>query len=352
MLHILGMVLKGIGITLLCILLLLLFLLLAILFAPIRYRITADKPEEGSARARIKAGWLFSIVTVFAEWEGRLRCGVKIFGFSIYDNLKKKDVKKDKPQKRRKKKRRKREEKKKEPQEKARVEAQNKEAQAEEGKRKTQAADDSPVQSGSRTAEESSVESEAAASHEASQKENTRKSAPLQKPLQKLTDMVNGVKTLFRKLSAMLQRLCGILQKIAELPEKLNEKSEELREKWESYRAFLEREDFRRSVSLCRKQLFYVWRKVRPRRFKVRGRFGFDDPSVTGRILAYAGMLYPLLGKDMMIEPDFERKILVGSLLIKGRITVVTFVRAFCVLYFNRDVRRMISMWKTRDISE
>lgn len=367
MLHILGMVLKGIGITLLCILLLLLFLLLAILFVPVRYRIAADKPEEGNARAKVKAGWLFSIVTVFFEWEGKLHYGVKIFGFSIYDNLKKKVAKKEKSQKRAKKKKRKKEKKKKEPREKARVEEQNREAQerqfkaeenkeaqpqAEDREQKTQEAADSPIQSGIRAVGGPAAESEDVKSPETSQKENTEKRSLLRKLAEKLTGLVNGIKALIRKLVAILRKIAGILQKIAETPEKLNEKAEELREKWEICRVFLEREDFRRSVSLCKKQLFYIWRKVRPRKFKVRVRFGFDDPSVTGQILAYAGMLYPLLGKDMMIEPDFEREILEGSLLIKGRITVVTFVRVLCVLYFNRDIKRMIHIWKTRDISE
>ena len=148
MLHILGMILKGIGITLLCILLLLLFLLLAILFVPVRYRIAADKPEEGNARAKVKAGWLFSIVTVFAEWEGKLHYGVKIFGFSVYDNLKKSVAKKEKTKtiKKKKKKKPKKEKKKKEKQEKQ--EKQNREAlpKAEkERKQKTQTAADSPA---------------------------------------------------------------------------------------------------------------------------------------------------------------------------------------------------------------
>ena len=379
MLHILGMVLKGIGITLLCILLLLLFLLLAILFVPVRYRIAANRPEAGNARAKGKVSWLFSIVTAFAEWEGRLHYGVRIFGFSIYDNLKKAAAKKEKPQKRTKKKKRKKEKekkekekKKKEPQEKARAKEQNREAQerqfkaeqnkaaqpqAEKREQKTQAAAGSPIQSKNRTfggpaAESEDIKSPETSQEETSQKENTEKRSLLRKLSEKLTGLVNGVKALFRKLAAILRKIAGILQKIAETPEKLNEKAEELKEKWESYRAFLEREDFKRSVSLCKKQLFYIWRKVKPRKFKVRVRFGFDDPSVTGQILAYAGMLYPLLGKDMMIEPDFEREILEGSLLIKGRITVVTFVRVLCVLYFNRDIKRMIHIWKTRDISE
>lgn len=361
MLHILGMILKGIGITLLCILLLLLFFLLVILFVPVRYRIAAGKPEEGGAEARAKASWLFSIVTVFAVWEGTLHYGVKIFGVSVYDNLKKAVSKKEKAPKKEKKKK----------QKKAKKEKKNQPAQKEEKKeQKTPKTPERPAQSEIRAVSRAAEESEAANTKteavEAVKKENTEKetvereekaekeseAAKKKSIWQKLEKLVGKCKALFRKLIGILQKIARIPEKLNEKTEELKEKAKELKEKWEIYRAFLEREDFQRSVSLCRKQLIYVWRKVRPKKCKVQIRFGFDDPSVTGQILAYAGMLYPLLGKDMKIRPDFERKVLEGSVLIKGRITVFTFIKVFCVLYFNRDIKRMLHIWKTKNVSE
>lgn len=48
--------------------------------------------------------------------------------------------------------------------------------------------------------------------------------------------------------------------------------------------------------------------------------YGFDDPYMTGKVLAGISMLYPFYGERLVVEPDFEKAVLEGELHIKGYI--------------------------------
>lgn len=43
-------------------------------------------------------------------------------------------------------------------------------------------------------------------------------------------------------------------------------------------------------------------------------RYGFDDPSYTGKVLAALAVLYPFMSEDTEILPDFEHKVFQGDL--------------------------------------
>ena len=49
--------------------------------------------------------------------------------------------------------------------------------------------------------------------------------------------------------------------------------------------------------------------------------------AMTGQVLAGLSMPYPFWGEHVSIIPDFEQKVLEGSLYIKGRIRIIHFVR-------------------------
>lgn len=74
---------------------------------------------------------------------------------------------------------------------------------------------------------------------------------------------------------------------------------------------------------------------------KVRGHVtvGFEDPSMTGQLLAAAGVLYPLYREQIQITPVFDRQVLEGEVKIKGRIFGVAFAWTAWKIYRNQDVR-------------
>ena len=74
---------------------------------------------------------------------------------------------------------------------------------------------------------------------------------------------------------------------------------------------------------------------------KVRGNVtvGFEDPAMTGQLLAAAGVFYPLYKENIQITPVFDRQVLEGDFLIKGRIFGAAFVWTAWKIYRNRNVR-------------
>lgn len=319
MLHILGLVGRGIGIALLCVLILVVALLLALLFVPIRYRVTG-KLEQGKADGRAKIHWLFHIVTASAAWEMKPHYMIRIFGIPIYDNIRKAEkAKKKKPIKQKRKKTKKTKQPKEKIQEKPK-----------------------PV-----SKPETFEKSEAV-----SKPVSISKSEPVEQP-----ETTNKWKRFWNKIKAFFEMLLNLLKKIWNFPHAVTEKLQSIRNKindWkntiDSYRAFLEREDFKRAFALCKKQLLCVWKNIRPQKLKADIHFGFDDPATTGQILSYLGMLYPVLGKDIRIRPDFEKAIIEGKVLIKGRITLFILLRALWILYFDKDIKRLIRIWKKEEI--
>ena len=83
-----------------------------------------------------------------------------------------------------------------------------------------------------------------------------------------------------------------------------------------------------------------------PRRIKINGEVGFDDPSVTGQILVITSMMIPFFGDKVNIRGNFEEPIIDIEGMCKGRITVFRALWTLAVLYFNKNIRKIIKMFR------
>lgn len=70
--------------------------------------------------------------------------------------------------------------------------------------------------------------------------------------------------------------------------------------------------------------------------------FGFEEPDLTGKVLAVLGMIYPLIGEHLNISPDFEKSVLDGRLFIKGKIRISSIVKMAWNLVWTKNVRTTI----------
>ncbi|MDE5932008.1 MAG: DUF2953 domain-containing protein, partial [Lachnospiraceae bacterium] len=118
----------------------------------------------------------------------------------------------------------------------------------------------------------------------------------------------------------------------------------------EYYMGILQSETFKQVFSLCKGELFSIFSYVRPRKFQADLTIGMDDPAATGKILSYYGMLYPFLGGHVTIVPDFEKKRIEGTVLIKGKMKLFTFMKAALRIYFNKDIRKLLKLFKKEDL--
>ena len=93
----------------------------------------------------------------------------------------------------------------------------------------------------------------------------------------------------------------------------------------------------------------YLFGKIRPKRFRVTGTFGFNDPATTGRILMVLGILYPIIGNNIDVTPDFEKEVLEGSILLKGRLSLYFIIVIAIRVFFNKDIRRLYKRLKMEE---
>lgn len=68
--------------------------------------------------------------------------------------------------------------------------------------------------------------------------------------------------------------------------------------------------------------------------------FGFDDPSMTGKFLAYLSVIYPFTQDHLVIEPEFEETILEGNIAFRGRIRLGYLLYLVLTVIFNKNIRR------------
>ncbi len=337
MLHIVLLILKIIGIILGALLTVLLIGLCIALFVPVRYQIEAGRTEAEGAppiEASVKITWLLHLINIRIRYPADVYLRVRIFLFTIFRL----------PQERKKERGRKVSGKKKNDKEEAAGKRNRKDAENEHGR--------SQEVEGGRNAESSqsledvgkaaSVRSEAQKSTAA---ESIQKLESVQEPgrekqkipfLKKLKKKLVQIRRIFQKI---WYTLTGICDKIKAIWENI-----------EYYTDILRSDTFKQAFSLCKDELFSIFSYIRPRKFQADLTIGMDDPAAMGKILSYYGMLYPLIGSCVNVIPDFERKRMEGTVFIKGKIRLFNFIKAALRIYFNKDIRKLLKLFKKEDL--
>lgn len=289
-LTVLLLILKILGIVLLVLLGILLALLLIVLFVPVRYQGSGYR-EEGDpvpVHVQLKVTWLLHLVRVSFIYPEEAFLKVKILFFQILPVKEKKKKASNK-----------------------------KEADGKKPKtdKKEVGSDVSDTTSDQKISDEGN-----AADEDGGDDRRT------------LLDFV-------RKLFSAIRNIKYTIRKIYD---KINHIIHNIR----YYIKILQTESFKRAFMLCREQLLRLMKIVLPR--KVSGTFtiGMEDPAATGQILSIYGILYPLIGDSITVIPDFEKPVMEGSFRFKGKITAFTLIRIAAKIYFDKDLKRVICLFK------
>lgn len=149
-----------------------------------------------------------------------------------------------------------------------------------------------------------------------------------------------------RTLSDFVRKLFSAIRNIKYTIRKIYDKINHIIHNIRYYIKILQTESFKRAFVLCREQLLRLMKIVLPR--KVSGTFtiGMEDPAATGQILSIYGILYPLIGDSITVIPDFEKPVMEGSFRFKGKITAFTLIRIAAKIYFDKDLKRVICLFK------
>ena len=346
LIHIILGILKIIGILLLVLLCLLLLLLLSLVFVPVRYYGSAFR-EEGKYEGKVRVSWLFHLIFVTARYgsgtEG-LQLSIRFLGIPVDVVLKKIAAWRQKRQKK-KPELTAAEEKKTPP-----GEGTETEEQAAIPAKEPRSAQQALLE----TEKESSVnavgtEKDAETKNSAETKDFAEKKKPAEKknPAEKKSPAAK-LRSVFEKISEIIKKLLGLPGKIKAAFVNFRRTAKEIYGKIEQIRELLASESFLGAKTLVFGELGIIMRHVRPRKIKGDIYFGFDDPALTGQVLAGASIFYPLYGRGLSLHPYFDRVILEGRAQIWGRMYGFMFLRTVWKLFRDANVRDLRKKFKNK----
>ncbi len=315
MLHILWLIIKFILIILGIAGALLLSVLLLLLFCPVRYLIQGSKPEEGGMsglKGQIRVSWLFRGITFRLFYENKeTKTDFRIFGISA-----------DKFRRRKKK-------------------ASGKSARPEEkisdenisAEKELPSLEKLPSVTETEEKTEMLKIQEKAAKEKEEKREEIQESEPEKKKpglLKGFMEKIKSIPAKIRKIRLTIKRTCV---------------------KIEWWKGFFSNPRIKEAISFCWKDIKKLIRHILPVKVEGNVTFGFEDPSITGRIVALLGMSIPFHKNRIQVMPLFQtdRNILEGNIKMKGRIYGVVLVKTAAEIYFNKNVKYMINRWKHKE---
>ena len=318
MLHIILFILKIIGFLILGILALLLLLTAVFLLAPFVYRaeFSADDSPE-SIRGSIRFHWLMHLISGHVSYEDgtftwHIRAAWKKFGSE-------EDVRAESPPERREK-----------------SERPEHSEHSGQSMQEQPAANETPPDTAQQHTEDVKKDLTDTDLKQPPQTENT-KSGQNHRKYKKYSS--SGRKPLKEKITAFYERLKKIPEKIKYTFRKICDKIKSLVKKKERLSAFLQNEVHKSAFSRLVREVRRLFHFLRPSEASVDLEFGFTDPAYTGYTLAGISMIYPLIGEYAQIRPDFEHKVLKGSIFVKGKIRMLYALIFAWNMLWDKNVR-------------
>ena len=317
MLHILLMIvlliLKIIGIILAAAIGILLLVLICGLFVPIRYYVTADGKlgEKHPVRVEMKATWLLHMVNIVFSYGESARLRIRVLCFTLLDSAREKKKKKEKKGKKKK--------------------ERNSDIK-EDGNEEREEIENLKTESREKQPETEEIE------------ETETDKAEVEIPALENEEKKN--KSVFAFFHKLLEALKNIEYTIQGICGKIKNVMENIR----YYIDIVQGEAFRSVFRNAKKQLIWICRKVKPTRCRINLRAGMEDPATTGQIVAAYGILYPLVGGSVFLQPEFEEKVIEGDVYIKGKITGIIFLIAGLKIALDKNVWRLIKLLKKEGV--
>ena len=128
-------------------------------------------------------------------------------------------------------------------------------------------------------------------------------------------------------------------QKLKYTFEKLCDNIKLMWKKKEILQEFLTHKTHKAAFEKLKIEALRLGKHLIPKRLEINAEIGFEDPMVTGQVLAVASVLYALFEGHININPDFENETLEGKAFVKGKMRVIHFLILIWNLYRTAEVR-------------
>lgn len=308
MIHIILSILKIIGILLLVLLVLLLLLLLAVLFWPIKYRMKIIKKTQ-QLEGKLIFSWLFGLLWVRAGYkDGKTEFNIRILGIPVeYLRKTMKLI----------------------------------------GRAIAKAASGIKKVIPRRPRQKAVVIS--ASEPETKQKDERKTTAKKPAAAPKPDPLVKPELSLWQRFKRLIRLILGIPAAIADFIKKIYLTIRSFCGKIKHWQKLITGESTKAALRFLLGEGAILFRHIRPKKIVGMVKFGFEDPAITGQLLAAVSMIYPIYKKGLQIVPVFDDRVLELDLFLKGRIQGWLILKTAWQIYRNQHIKTTIHEFQHKE---
>lgn len=323
------LVLKIIGIIILAILALLLFAIALVLFVPVRYNISAEK--YGEIKFSGNVSWLLRLINIKGKYENSdFNFSVKIFGKKLFGEEEKEEKSEEK-------------EKNQTPEDEPKpIKAQEVvfEEEKQFSREKTENIKEKNEPRKTEFKNETAVKTEK--KHEESFEEFKKSHTKAVVRRVKIKETEN-LQTADVQNEEKSDGICEKEEKKNEIPEKINKQ----------YFIKMPFNEKKKILGCAMKFLKRILKSVFPKYTSFEAVVGTGEPSLTGYVLALAGILKGTCFENINIQADFEKAFFEGKFTAKGKITVGYILYSALCFALAKPIRKIIVLYlKGRGVND
>lgn len=312
MLHVLLLILKITGIVIACILGLVILVVTAVLFVPVRYKVNADYHDRFKAQAKVS--WL-GILRLMISYDEELDIKAKAFFITVYNNN----------------------------DENSKVSEQKKANKKKEKKPEENifSASDKDVEKLTEKEEKPQIKMAEAVNETKEDVQNVKEAVSEDESgnIQNRS-FFNKVKD---KCFVIYTKIKEIIKLIRDTVKKISGAADRLKEKVSKAKEFVTDEENKALFHFLVEQLKALIKVIKPKKYRINARIGFEDPATMGKVLAYVSILYGMSGVDLSLEPVFGENVKEGSIFLKGNICIFSVLVIVLRVYRNEQFKKFIS---------
>ena len=156
----------------------------------------------------------------------------------------------------------------------------------------------------------------------------------------KLHTLVNKIKNVYYKIKAFIRRAIDTVKAALN---KSQAAADTIKHKYTEIRNKVTDPENIEFVRFLWTQIKAVMNIIKPAKYNVNIRYGFEDSATTGWVAVRLAVLYGLMGMDVSIIPDFDNSIFEGDIYMKGRFNLYSFLIIGVRLYRNKSFRKLIN---------
>lgn len=143
------------------------------------------------------------------------------------------------------------------------------------------------------------------------------------------------------KYNAIREKITIFCKKVKAIPKRIKEIVKVILNRKKRIVSIIKDEDNKKTFALLWNQLIRILKHMKPKIFRLRLHFGFDNPASTGQVLGVIATFMPVYEDNILVNPDFEKEVFEGELVVKGRIQLFVLLLAFIKVMRDKNFHKL-----------